>query len=40
MFAAMPLAIATLAALLRFGSTVKVSDILDMLVQATLVASP
>jgi hypothetical protein len=40
MFAAMPLAIAALAALLRFGSAVKASDILDILVQAALAASP
>jgi hypothetical protein len=37
-FAAMPLIIATIAAILRFGSAVTASDILDILVAATLAA--
>jgi hypothetical protein len=35
-FAAMPLVIATIAAILKFGSAVRASDIVDILVAATL----
>jgi hypothetical protein len=37
-FAAMPLIIATIAAIMRFGSGVAASNILDILVAATLAA--
>jgi hypothetical protein len=37
-FAAMPLIIATIAAILRFGAGVTASDILDIFVAATLAA--
>jgi hypothetical protein len=38
MFAGMPLMIATLVAILRFGNAVKASDILDLLAAAALAA--
>ena len=37
-FAAMPLIIATIAAIVRFGSGVTASNVLDILVAATLAA--